>query len=273
MKSQGALDECIIFIKGAGEKASAVAHCMHRAGMKRIVMTDLSVPRAERRAVSFCEALIDWRKEVQGVVAERADPSMEMILGCWAKRKIPVVADPKTEILQLVKPDVFIDGLMAKQNTGTRIQDAALVIALGPGFLAGTDCHLVVETNPASPDLGRLISEGQAQPNTAIPVSVMGLTTERLIRAPADGRLVSKKQIGDKVKKDEIIGYVDSSPIKAQISGCIWGLVRNGLTLKEGQKIGDIDPRGRRELCFEIAPESQRIADGVLEGIHGFLSR
>jgi len=273
MKNQRALEESVILIKGAGEKASAVAYSLYRAGMTRIVMTDLPVPRAERRAVSFCEALIDWRKEIHGVVAQRTDPSMEMILECWSEGKIPVVADPGRETLQLVKPDVFIDGLMAKHNTGTRIRDAALVIALGPGFLAGTDCHLVVETNPASSDLGRVMSVGEAEENTAVPVSVMGLTMERLIRAPAEGRLVSQKQIGDRVNKDDIIGYVNSSPIEAQIPGCIWGLVRDGVPVKKGQKVGDIDPRGRRELCFEITPESRSIADELVKGIRSHLSR
>jgi len=265
--------EPTILIKGAGEKASAVAYCLYRAGMTRIVMTDLPVPRAERRTVSFCEALIDWRKEIQGVVAERAEPSTEIITRRWAETKIPVVADPETETLLLVRPGIFIDALMAKQNTGTRIDDAALVIALGPGFRAGKDCHFVVETDPASPDLGRVISEGQAQGNTAIPTSVMGFTAERLLRAPAEGRLVSVKDIGDEVKKDETVGYVNSSPIKAQVCGCLWGLVRDGVVVKKGQKIGDIDPRGQRERCFKIATEAETIARGVLEGIRLFPGR
>jgi xanthine dehydrogenase accessory factor len=257
----------VILIKGAGEKASAVAHCLYRAGFPRIVMTDLPVPRAERRAVCFCEAIIDWRKEIQGVVAERAGPSIEMIDRCWAERKVPVVADPKTEILPLLKPDIFVDALMAKRNRGTTIRDAALVIALGPGFMASADCHFVIETNPGSPNLGRVISAGQADENTGMPTSVLGLGTERILRSPAEGRLVSLKGIGDRVERDEIIGYVASNPIMAPISGCIWGLVRDGIALKEGQKIGDIDPRGRRDLCFQISSEAGTIAENVLKAI------
>jgi len=257
----------VILIKGAGEKASAVAYRLRQSGFRKIVMTDLPAPLAERRPVSFCEALIDGQKEVCGVISQKAEPSMASINHLWAEGKIPIIVDPESKILQLVKPDIFIDGVMAKRNTGTTIKDAPLVIALGPGFVAGKDVHFILETNPASPYLGRVISEGQAEEDTGEPTSVLGLTTERLLRSPADGKLFSFKRIGDEVAKDETIGYVNSSQVKAQVSGCVWGLVRDGIILKKGQKIGDIDPRGKREICFVIAAEARRIADGVLEGI------
>ena len=263
----------VILIKGAGEKASAVAHRLHQYGFRKIVMTDLPAPLAERRTVSFCEALIDGRKEVCGVISQQAGPSIESINQLWAEGKIPVIADPESKILQLVKPDILIDGVMAKRNTGTTIKDAPLIIALGPGFVVGKDVHFVVETNPASSYLGRVISEGQAEEDTGIPTSVLGLTTERLLRAPAEGKLFSLKRIGDEVAKDETIGYINSSQVEAHVSGCVWGLVRDGIVLKKGQKIGDIDPRGKRELCFEIAAEARTIADGVLEGIVMFQNR
>lgn len=260
----------VIPIKGAGEKVSAVAYRLYRYGFTKIVMTDLPSPLAERRTVSFCEALINGQKEVCGVISRKAGPSVETINHLWTEGKVPVIADPEFKVLQLVKPDIFIDGVMAKRNTGTTIKDAPLVIALGPGFVAGGDVHFVVGTNPGSPYLGRVISEGQAEKDTGRPASVIGFTTERLLRAPAEGPLFSLKRIGDEVAKGETIGHVNSSQIKAQISGCVWGLVREGVILKKGQKIGDIDPRGKKELCFEIGAAARTIADGVLEGIHRF---
>ncbi len=256
-----------ILIKGAGEKASAVAHHLFWSGFRKIVMTDLPVPTAERRGVSFSEALIDWRKEILGVVAERSDPSMDSITKRWAERKIPVISDPESMTLKRVKPDIFIDGVMAKRNTGTTLQNAPLVVALGPGFVAEKDCHFVVETNPASPFLGRVISEGEAERDTLKPTSVMGLTTERLLKAPVAGKLVSVKEIGEDVAEGETVAYVNWNGVKAKVSGCIWGLLHSGTPVKKGQKIGDIDPRGRRELCFEITAEARTIADGVLKGI------
>jgi xanthine dehydrogenase accessory factor len=262
-----------IVIKGAGEKASAVAHRLHQAGLNKIVMTDLPIPLAERRGVSFCEAIIDGRKEVSEVVAQRAEPSLTIIHQIWADGMIAVIADPGTRVLSLLRPDILIDGVMAKRNTGTSVKDAPLIVALGPGFVAGEDAHFVVETNPASPHLGRVISEGQTENDTDIPTSVLGLTTERLIRAPAEGILSLIKKIGDKIAQGETLGYVGSRHIKANISGCVWGVIRNGVEVKEGQKIGDIDPRGKRELCFEITDQAKTIGEGVLKAIIRFYEK
>jgi xanthine dehydrogenase accessory factor len=263
----------VILIKGAGEKASAVAHRLHQSGFRKIIMTDLPAPRAERRKVCFCEALFDGQKRVCGVVCRKAEPSPSSVHQIWAEEKIPVLADPETMILQLIKPHILIDAVMARRNMGTSIHLAPLVIALGPGFEGGKDAHLVVETNPVSPDLGRAISEGQAEADTGIPTPVLGLSKERIIRAPEEGVLFSIKQLGDEVLKDETIGYVNSRRIKAPIRGCIWGLVRDGSVVRAGQKIGDIDPRMNRELCSEIAFEAQVIASGVLKAIMNFQQR
>ncbi len=264
------LTKLIILIKGAGEKASAVAHLLHQRGLRRIVMTDLAVPLTERRGVSFCEAVIDERMEVGGVTAQRSGLSLQEIDHCWEEGWISILADPETKILKNLNPDVLIDAVMAKRNTGTTIGMASLVIALGPGFVAGTDVHRVVETNPASPHLGRLIANGPAEEETGIPTAICGFTRERLIISSGNGVLRTLKRIGDAVKKDEIIATVDDRPISANISGIIWGLIRDGIPIKAGQKIGDIDPRGDPKSCFDITPQARSIANGVMKGILEF---
>jgi xanthine dehydrogenase accessory factor len=264
------LSELIILIKGAGEKASAVAHHLRQYGFKKIVMTDLRRPLAERRGVSFCEAILDGRKEVDGVTAQRTDCSLDEIFFCWEKERIPILADPETQILDILRPHVLIDAIMAKRNTGTFITAAPLVIALGPGFVVGVDTHQVIETNPDSPYLGRLITNGSAEQETGIPTSILGLTLERLIISPGEGILHCLKTIGDKVEKSELIALVDDLPVLAGIPGVIWGQVRDGIKVKANQKIGDIDPRGERKFCFEITPQARLIADGVLKGILDF---
>lgn len=267
------LEDRAVLIKGAGEKASAVAHLLHSVGLKRLVMTDLPAPKAERRGVSFCEAVVEGLKEVSGVVARMAGPSVEDILRIWEKGEIAVMADPYARIRRLLMPDILIDAVMTKRNTGTTIDDAGLVIALGPGFVAGVDAHFVVETNPASPELGRVISEGRAEEDTDIPTPVLGLTSERLIRSPAQGMLSLRKKIGDLIKEGETIGCVSSSAVKAGIDGTLWGIVRDGLEVKGGQKIGDIDPRGERALCFQITTQARTIAEGVPRTIERFFDQ
>ena len=118
-------------------------------------MTDVSQPQAVRREVSFCEAVHDGQKTVEGITATLI-ASYEEIQGAWDSGQIPVLVDPEAGIIDYLKPDVVVDAILAKKNVGTRITDAPLVIGLGPGFCAGEDVHVVVETNRGH-HLGRII--------------------------------------------------------------------------------------------------------------------
>jgi xanthine dehydrogenase accessory factor len=161
---------------------------------------------------------------------------------------------------------VLIDAILAKENRGTRLDDAHLVIALGPGFWAGRDAHFVIETNRGH-RLGRVIEEGEAEPNTGIPGEIAGLTWERVLRAPCAGRFQSHRSIGDPVSQGEIVAEVEGIPIKANIPGVMRGLLRDGLKVKEKMKVGDVDPRGIQQHCFTISEKARAIGGGVLEAI------
>ncbi|MBN2126547.1 MAG: EF2563 family selenium-dependent molybdenum hydroxylase system protein [Deltaproteobacteria bacterium] len=261
------IKDSVILIKGAGEKASAVAHRLYECGFRKILMTDIPLPTAERRDVSFCEAIIEGRKEVCGVPASRAAPAPESIQKTWEEGSIAVVPDPRLEILKRLRPEIFIDAVMAKKNTGTTAAMAPLVIALGPCFTAGKDAHLVVETNPASNDLGRVIASSSAETDTGTPPQVLNYAEERVLRAPIGGVLTEGKGIGVRVEKGDVIALIDQTALRAGVSGTIWGLVRDGVSVRKGQKIGDIDPRGESRFCREITPHARAIAGGVLEGI------
>jgi xanthine dehydrogenase accessory factor len=165
-----------------------------------------------------------------------------------------------------VKPDVLVDAILAKKNLGTSINDAPLVIALGPGFEAEKDAHFVVETNRGH-NLGRLLTSGSAEPDTGTPGPVMGITTDRVLRAPSDGIFQNSLDIGDLVKRGDVIGSVGSEPLKASIDGVIRGLIRPGIEVPAGLKIGDIDPRGNKSFCYTISEKARAIGGTVLEGI------
>jgi xanthine dehydrogenase accessory factor len=155
---------------------------------------------------------------------------------------------------------------MAKQNIGTGISDAPLVIALGPGFTAGVDCHAVIETNRGH-RLGRVIDSGSAEPNTGQPGEVGGKSTERLLRAPVDGVVEAVSSIGDMVNAGQTVAQVDGVPVKAEIPGVLRGMIRSGIRVPAGTKIGDVDPRADIEDCYQASDKSLAIAGGVLESI------
>ena len=183
----------LVLVKGAGDLATGTAVRLHRAGFQ-IVMTDIHQPTAVRRTVAFCQCMYDGATEVEGITARRA-ANVEEVRAILAAGEIPVLADPEAHILKELHFDAVVDGILAKKNLGTRITDAPIVLALGPGFTAGTDCHGVVETKRGH-DLGRLLLEGSAIPNTGVPGNIGGYTTERIIRAPADGPFEPVAAIG-----------------------------------------------------------------------------
>jgi len=155
---------------------------------------------------------------------------------------------------------------MAKKNLGTKISDAPLVIGLGPGFRAGKDVHIVIETNRGH-NLGKVILNGSAEPDTGIPGEIGGYTTERVLRTMKRGIFRPQKSIGERVNKGTVVAVVDDYPVIAEISGVIRGLLREGIEVKKGMKVGDIDPRGKVEFCFTISDKARAIGGGVLEAI------
>lgn len=245
--------------------ASAVAWRLYSSNMHRILMLETATPLAVRREVSFCEAVYDGSKQVEGVEAIRADNEDET-RAAWTQAKIAVVVDPAWKMLDSIKPNVMTDAILAKKNLGTRIREAPLVIGLGPGFVAGRDVHFVIETHRGH-DLGRIISAGAAGANTGIPGSIGGYTEERVLRAPCDGKFETRCAIGDMVKKGDRIGVVAADPVRAQIDGVLRGLIRGSTKVRAGLKIGDIDPRGDVNYCHTISDKSRAISGSVLEAI------
>lgn len=259
------LNELFIIIKGAGEQATGIACRLYRANFRRILMLETPAPLAVRRQVSFCEAIHEKSMTVEGIEAVRVTDETERN-SAWSAGKIAVRVDPWGESVARCKPDVFIDATLAKRNLGTSITDAPLVVALGPGFLAGQDCHVVIETNRGH-DLGRLITAGMAAPNTSIPGDIAGYTRERVLRSPAEGVFNTQRQIGDMICKGEVVGRVAKVDVVAQLDGVLRGLIRPGSTVKAGLKIGDVDPRGEVGLCCTISEKARALGGAVLEAI------
>ena len=133
-----------VFIRGAGDLATGISARLFRAGMQ-VCHSELAIPTAVRRNVAFSEAVRLGKTEVEGIEAVLAK-TPEEVWSIIKEKKIPVVIDEGKEIMQSLKPDALVDAILAKQNLGTAITDAKVVIGVGPGFTAGVDCHAVVET-------------------------------------------------------------------------------------------------------------------------------
>jgi xanthine dehydrogenase accessory factor len=262
------LRDVLVAVKGAGDLATGVIHRLKRAGFA-VMATELPRPTVLRRTVAFAEAVTSGQMTVEGITACRADSVADVRIAL-ANSWVPIVVDPDGITLRQMQPRVLVDATLSKYNSGITMNDAPIVIALGPGYEAGKDVHAVIETNRGH-NLGRVYLQGCAEPNTGVPGTIGGYAGERLLRASCAGRLYGLRQIGDQVQAGEIVAMIksdeDTVPINAAISGILRGLACDDLVVSAGMKVGDIDPRAIREHCFTISDKSRAVGGGVLEAI------
>jgi xanthine dehydrogenase accessory factor len=263
--------DTLVLIKGAGDLATGVAYRLFRSGFP-VLMTELPEPLMVRRTVSFGQAVYDGETTVEEVTARRVEDSREGLALARQGDVIPVLVDPEAHAVEVLKPRVLVDGVMAKHNTGTRITDAPLVIALGPGFVGGVDCHAAIETNRGH-WLGRIIYEGSPQPDTKTPGKVEGYARGRVIRAPADGHMRPVAGVGDRLREGDLIGHVNGHEVRAMFDGVLRGLIHPSVRVTKGLKIGDLDPRDVDRHCFTISEKSLAIGGAVLEAILAWLNQ
>lgn len=252
-----------VLVKGAGEQASAVAHRLFRAGY-RVAMTEIAHPTAIRRLVAYATAIDEGEIEVEGVRGRRhtLDEIVALEAGAWDH--VCVAVDPEARLVRRWRPDVVVDARLLKHSPDNSPADAPLVIGLGPGFVAGRHAHFVVETHRGH-DLGRVIAHGASMDDTGEPGAIGGFTHERVLRAPCDGVFESSRTIGETLAAGDEAGTVAGHPVIARIGGALRGLLRPGLAVTAGMKIGDIDPRGDARMCRTISDKARTISGSVLE--------
>lgn len=253
--------ELTVLVRGAGEHATGTAHRLFRCGF-RVVMTEIAQPLVVRRPVSFAAAIFHGECIVEGVAARyytTLPPGFD-----WSH--VPVLVDPGADCRVALRPDVLIDARILKRNIDTAITDAPLVIGCGPGFVTGRNCHVAIETNRGH-DLGRVIRDGEPEADTGIPGVIAGYAAERCFRAPGDGIFQSSREVGEMVVAGAVMGRVDEMPVIAAIGGVVRGLLYSGTTVTAGVKLGDIDPRGKREYCFTLSDKTRCISGAAVETI------
>lgn len=268
MNTNGYLAGPVVLIRGAGELGSGVGWVLARAGY-RVVMTEVERPLMVRWPVSFGTVMAEGHWSVEGIQARKVQEAGECGKA-WENGEIPVLMDPNLEQLAKLGADVLIDAILAKRNTGTKRNMAPLTIGLGPGFTAGEDVDLVVETNRGH-NLGRVIYQGAAEPNTGIPGNTAGYTRERVIYSRTAGVFKALRLIGDDVTQGDILaeirGNAGVETILSPLTGTLRGLLRAETPVGANVKVGDIDPRGQKEYCTTISEKARAVGGGVLLGI------
>lgn len=255
----------IVIVRGGGDIASGAIQKLYRSGFKVLVL-ETETPSAIRRKVAFCEAVYEKEIEIEGIKA-RLVANDEEIKDCWDSDILPVMIDSRGKVIERLKPLAVVDGILAKQNFGTKRSMAPITIALGPGFSAPEDVDIVIETMRGH-NLGRIIEEGRASENTGVPGIIAGFGIERVIYSDYSGVIINIEKIGNVVEKGDVIAVVGDNEIYASISGVLRGIIRDGYKVKKGLKIADIDPRiSEKDNCFTISDKARNIGGAVLESI------
>lgn len=259
----------LIIVRGGGDLATGTVYKLKKCGFPVLIL-ETDYPSAIRRNVSFGEAVYQGTQTVEDMICYKAE-SIAQAQQYLREGKLAILVDPTGTSITSLKPMAVVDAILAKKNLGTHRAMAPITVALGPGFVAGADVDAVIETRRGH-DLGRVIWEGPAAPNTGIPGLIGGYGKERVIRSPASGILRNVKNIADPVSRGEVIAVVETEssavPVEATLNGILRGLIRDGYPVKVGFKMADIDPRlDELENCYTISDKARCIAGGVLEAI------
>lgn len=258
-----------VIIRGGGDLGTGIAYKLYKSGYKVIIL-EINNPLAVRRTVAFSEAVYENEVTVEGVrgIFVKDKNGIYEILNSGT---IPIFIDSEGDIIRDIKPLAVIDAIIAKKNLGTKKSMAPITIGIGPGFEAGKVVDLTIESN-RGPNLGKIIYSGKTSEDTGIPSSVMGYTKERVLRAPRDGMVTSFYKIGDTINKGEVICTVGDKKLIAPFTGLLRGMIKEGVFVNKGLKIGDIDPRCIHEYAYTISDKARNIGDSIVKGIEDLKS-
>lgn len=290
----------LVIVRGGGDLATGVIWALRRAGFPVLIL-ESEHPSAIRRTVSLSEAVYEGTATVEDVTVRLAR-NLDQAQYFLFEDGIAMLVDPEGRAIRdIIDTEekysewdtglttlegggrhlfltAVVDAILAKRNLGTTKDMAPFVIALGPGFTAGQDCDVVIETMRGH-TLARPIREGSALPNTGTPGLIAGHSADRVIHSPAAGILCAVSKIGDEVEQDQVIACIetgdqDSVPVKASFAGLLRGLIRDGYPVSEGFKIADIDPRKEQyENCFTISDKARALGSAVVMELVGYAAR
>jgi xanthine dehydrogenase accessory factor len=254
----------LVILRGGGDLATGVALRLHHAGI-RVLITEIEKPLAVRRTVAFAEAIYSGRVEIEGVLGQRISKPSEAA-DLIETGTIPVLVDPMLSTLTGIVHKVIVDARMTKRAPDVVANAAELLVGLGPGFVAGENCHAVVETMRGH-SLGRVFWKGSAQANSGIPGSIAQHSKDRVLRAPAKGLVQAHAEIGQQLKAGDLIAVVSGQEVLSPYDGVLRGLIHSSVEVHTGMKIGDLDPRNDASFCWRVSDKSLSVGGGVLEAV------
>ncbi|MFZ5808802.1 MAG: hypothetical protein ACOY16_05920 [Chloroflexota bacterium] len=264
------MSKMLILIRGSGDVASAVAHCLFHKGYD-VVLHDSPLPSATRRRMAFTDAIFDGRAELEGVEAVRADSMTQLVHLLNERQAIAISTLDFDVVLRSLQPLILVDARMRKHvQPEPQIHLAPLTIGLGPNFIAGETVHLAIETAWGE-DLGKVIRQGATKPLAGEPQAIAGHARDRYVYAPISGIFETNYQIGDTVVEGQTVANIGEVLLKAPIGGVLRGLTRKGVPVVAGTKVIEVDPRREGAQVAGIGERPRRIAEGTCKAVQRWI--
>jgi xanthine dehydrogenase accessory factor len=255
-----------ILVVGGGDVGSAVACELFRQGMQ-VLIAERPVSSHARRGMAFTDALFDGRSTLEGVLALRV-ADVAAVLDCWSSAAaIPIATLPEAELAAAIAFEAIVEATMRRwsDTPDLRLMTAELTIGLGPGYAPGINCHIAIETQWGA-DMGRVLRDQPAAERSGGPRALAGVTRERFVSAPSTGVWRTAADLGQPVRAGDQIGSIAARPIHAPIDGFLRGVARDGIQVREGQCVLEVDPRATPEITG-MGERPRAIARGVAQAL------
>ncbi len=251
-------------VMGTNEIASAVAVYLHREGWNVVLSYDPHPPVIRRR-MAFHDALFGDRAEVGGIEGTGAETSLEVV-SLFAQGRIAVTRLGLLDLIPITAFHVLADARMQKREQHPDLRHLAqLTVGLGPGFAAGKNCDIAVETWPAKS--GAVIYSGCTEAADGKARSLGGAGAERFVYSEEPGRWHCAVDIGTRVYKNFPVGILNGAAVTTPLDGILRGVVRDGTEVPAGVKLLEIDPRGKRACWTGMDERGSSIAQATAAAI------
>lgn len=254
-----------VLVLGGGDVGSAVAHRLFRAGLD-VLISERPASAHARRGMAFTDALFDGSARLEGIEARHL-PDVAGVIACWnTTRHIPIVTLPEPDLLAQLDFDVIIEATMRRQGEPADLRTlAGMGIGLGPGHVPGRNCHVAIETQWGD-DMGRVLRDRAAAARSGGPRALDGVTRERFVATARAGMWRTQATLGQRVAAGEILGWLEQESLCAPIGGTLRGLARDGVLVRAGQRVIEVDPRAAPEV-HGLGERPRAIARGVAEAL------
>jgi len=247
-----------VVVLGSDEIASAIAVRLTEAG-RRVVLVRDPARMVLRRGMAFDDAAHGEAVLLEGIEAIRADDGFELAVILSDPGRVAVVDLDLNEVLAIRAADVLIDARPPRGRVRADLRGlAGVAIGIGPGFVAGGQCDVAVESRGEA--AGRAIWRGPVEGGVEGDGDAAGGPE---MPSPCAGRWRTPFEVGRMVYRGMTVGRVDGEAVVAPRDGRVIGIARDDALVIGGVGLVEIVPPGGEPAWRGVDARGRGIAEGI----------